>query len=222
MNTVRCLARCMARILCLVLILLPECAIAIEVKVLALPLAGGVAGVRRADPEFIPAYQYNETSATWERKEGYVEVLRSTTYTWTPAVSSGLVLHLSNDKTKFTWGIGGHVVSLKYQDDLRIAPAITLHFGDQQRQLYGGILFTPSGDVVFPGGRNAKSVIVKESEKNSFGTRRTNSAPAFFIGLTLATVDVKDLAGTGKKSDDPEKSGEKKGTDKPRDETGSD
>ncbi|MBK8232374.1 MAG: hypothetical protein IPK72_17765 [Candidatus Eisenbacteria bacterium] len=99
-----------------------------EFAVVAAPVSGGLVGIRKGDPEIKPYFNGDTL------EEGRWRVTRSRSYFWSPAISTGIIFRASDHERSVSGGIGLHFVAFGENEDTRYAPAITLHYGTEQRQ----------------------------------------------------------------------------------------
>jgi len=149
------------------------------------PVNGGLSGLRRAEPAIQPAFEPDGVGG-YRRVVGQSKVLRNVVYSWSPAISTGLIVRFVSDDVKPGFGLGGHFVAFKEGEEVRTAPSITAHYGTKDKQLFFGFLFTATDDVRLPNGRN--EIVVADDEANSFVTRHTSDRLNFFGGVVIATL----------------------------------
>jgi Bacterial surface proteins containing Ig-like domains len=111
-------------------------------------------------------------------------------FTWKPAISTGLALHVPVSATSlFAWGIGGHMVFIPNSEGQTTPfPAATVHFGDGRGEVFFGAIFLRDDLVQFPNGldtvtvRKTASVAAPNFVLRNAGTRRLSN---FYAGLQL-------------------------------------
>jgi hypothetical protein len=84
---------------------------------------------------------------------------------------------------KFGLGIGGQMVFTPQADGTRLLPAVTLHAGTRNTQLFLGLLLGSTDRVRFPG--NASGVRVADGLTPSFIEPHGRRTPNFFLGIVI-------------------------------------
>lgn len=155
---------------------------------------GGFVGVRLAEVATRPAIDC-DAAGICTPVDGFMDVLDNSRMVWRPALATGLVLRWSlepnqdDESKKFGLGIGGQMVFTPQGDGTRLLPAVTLHAGTQDTQLFFGLLFGSTDKVSFPGG--ASNVRVADGLTPSFIEPNGRHKPSLFVGVVIDGVAVK-------------------------------
>lgn len=184
-------ARSRAAASVLVLALGPPCGAAAQNRGLPrveVAAGGGFVGIRIAEVASRPAVDC-DAAGNCTTADGFVDLLDNSRTVWRPALATGLILRWSleprqqDEEKKFGVGIGGQMVFTPQGDGTRLLPAVTLHAGTQNTQLFFGLLFGSTDRVRFPGG--ASSVRVAEGLTPSFVEPNGRHNPNFFVGVVI-------------------------------------
>jgi hypothetical protein len=149
---------------------------------------GGFVGIRVAEVASRPAVDC-DAAGNCTAVDGFVDLMDNSRTVWRPALATGLVLRWSmepnqtDENKKFGLGIGGQMVFSPQGDGTRLLPAVTVHAGTRDTQLFVGILFGSTDRVRFPG--EASSVRVADGLTPSFVEPNARHSPNFFIGLVI-------------------------------------
>jgi hypothetical protein len=149
---------------------------------------GGFVGVRAADVSSRPALDC-DAAGSCAPVDGFVDLVDNSRTVWRPALATGLVLRWSlepnqqDEDKKFGVGLGGQMVFTPQGDGTRLQPALTLHAGTKDTQLFFGLLFGSTDKVKFPGG--ASSVRVADGLTPNFIAPNARHHPDFFVGIVI-------------------------------------
>jgi hypothetical protein len=164
---------------------------------------GGFAGFRSVQVTSEPHYICNNSTSCTPDPTGAVDLTKTTSYTWKPTLSSGLVFrrlfHDISDASQAAdtmgLGLGIHVVFLSNsQNEVTAAPAAAFHIGTQHMQVFGGFLIASSDNVVFPNGQDRFTAPVGTAT-TTFPTTTSWGHPNFFMGIVIGGISV-NKAGT--------------------------
>jgi hypothetical protein len=149
---------------------------------------GGFVGVRVAEVASRPAVDC-DAAGVCTPVDGFVDVQDNSRTVWRPALATGLVLRWSmepnqkDENKKFGLGIGGQMVFTPQGDGTRLLPAVTLHAGTRNTQLFFGLLFGSTDRVRFPG--SGSGARVADGLTPSFIEPNARHNPNFFVGVVI-------------------------------------
>ncbi len=161
------------------------------ISVSVAPTNGGLVGIRAAAP-VVQKYFRSDSLGVERPVDGYSRVIRNTTFSWRPAISTGLLFRFASpkDSLKCRWGVGAHFVVFEDGQETRTAPAITLNFGTERKQVFAGLLFTATDDLEFPRDpanpkHRRSEVVVPTEDADSFVAKRVSSRANFYAGVVF-------------------------------------
>jgi hypothetical protein len=147
---------------------------------------GGVAGLRtpvvRAAPK--PICKNNSCSVSPDS----IVMKGDYQYQWHPAISTGIVFRWARDTSEHAvgYGLGGQLVAAPVgQNVTRLAPAVTLHYGQRRTQVFWGVLLMPSDALDLPGDT---VTMARQTDPNLFISPGGRKALNFFVGIVLNGV----------------------------------
>jgi hypothetical protein len=119
---------------------------------------------------------------------GQVDLFADARRVWRPALATGIVLRWTGqsrteNEDAFGVGIGGQMVFTPSGEGTRLLPALSLHAGTGNTQLFFGLLFGSFDRVVFPNG--AESIRVPAEDQPNFIRPREDNGPGFFVGVVI-------------------------------------
>ncbi|HZH83461.1 MAG TPA: Ig-like domain-containing protein, partial [Phototrophicaceae bacterium] len=108
---------------------------------------------------------------------------------WTPALSAGLTLELhAVSQPHLGGGIGAQMVFVPDQSGKTAPfPAFTLHLGDPDNEIFGGIILSPTDQVRVPGGRYRAA---RTSTLPNFVTSNTGYSSHIYVGFQIKGVRI--------------------------------
>lgn len=111
-------------------------------------------------------------------------------YTWRPSLSTGITFGWFPDSAGIGYAAGAHAVFVVGSDGVSEPyPAVTLHAGTADTQLYAGVVITSSDDVRLPGGGD-EVVLEREDREPNFLLRRYRKIPALFFGIVIKNISI--------------------------------
>ena len=124
-------------------------------------------------------------------------LVRNKSYSWRPAVSTGLVFRwLLEPATEATAaealgvGLGAHFVFVpKTEGATRPAPALAVHFGKAAMQVFAGFIFVPTNEATLPGG-GQRAVVPSSFDQSVLVRNDAGKGPSFFAGIVIGGVPV--------------------------------
>ncbi len=154
----------------------------------------GIAGVRIA--EISKKAHYVAGSGQYEPDADKIEIWGNHKYDWSPAASVGLVFRFIEVSDTATteeidetdgrgFGLGFHFVTLQKKEDVKYAPAVTLHYGTSAFQVFLGPLLMPADSVDLPG-RSSRIVVDASTDLDNFVIKDDGVELHFFAGLIFS------------------------------------
>lgn len=117
-----------------------------------------------------------------------VDVVAAHPYRWKPALSTGLVGHFFSKRgQQLGLGIGAHMVFVPDETG-RTAPfpALTLHAGSRNHEIFGGLILSSTDRVEFPNGKNAIRVPKNNGRQvPSFIVRDVGKSAHLYVGIQV-------------------------------------
>jgi hypothetical protein len=176
--------------------------------VLEAAASGGFAGIEVPEVKVQPLFRIASDGTAIPRSDS-LSLLANQEFVWRPAVSTGLVarylLSGSNpDEETLGVGIGGHMVMFAAGADARIklAPALTAHFGSLNMQVFIGYIFSASDEIRLPGidgaARDGDQIVVPVgTDPDQFVLGGVGNGPTIFVGLIIGGLSVTKLGAGG-------------------------
>ncbi len=171
--------------------------------------AGGFVGTQVPEVIQKPLFRVDAMDVITLRTDS-TRLIANSQFLWKPAVSTGIVgrwvFEESDSVTPGSVGIGVgfHMVALPGGADasIRLAPALTLHFGSRHLQWFGGVVFTGSDEIRFPTrkkGKNSRNgdeiAVVAGTDPNSFVLEGIGYSPTLFLGITIGGISITEVGG---------------------------
>lgn len=118
---------------------------------------------------------------------------------WQPALATGLVFRYvfspkqdESDNSKVDGigvGVGGHFVFVPHEGSTTAAPAVTIHVGNRNQQIFFGWAFVGVPTVDIPGG-GPSAIVPSDFPLDSLRRGNGSRAPTFFAGIVIGGASV--------------------------------